>query len=104
MPLIRARLCNVFEMWITCSEKEAKWKLNNPDLSEPGKSKQYQKKRAFMTEMRYFHPFQLHIQWSRYGLIRKKKLSNHFVQNILRKLQDFKCSYATPDTRKLGKQ
>lgn len=27
----------MFEMWITCSEKEAKWKLNNFDLCELGK-------------------------------------------------------------------
>lgn len=74
MPLIRARLRNAFEMWITCSEKEAKWKLNNPDLSELGKSKQYKKKkRAFMTGMRSFNPFLLHIQSLECGLIRKKK-------------------------------
>lgn len=71
MPLIRARLCNVFEMWNTCSEKEAKWKLNNPDLSELGKSRQYKTREAFISGMGSFHPFQLHMQWSEYGLIKK---------------------------------
>lgn len=80
MPLIRARLCNVFEMWITCSEKEAKWKLNNPDLSELGKSRQYKNREAFISGMGSFHPFQLHIQWSEYGLIKKiiRRLVNNF--------------------------
>jgi len=45
IPPIRARLNNVFEMWITHSEEAAKWKVNNPDLSELGKSKQYKREK-----------------------------------------------------------
>lgn len=91
MPFIRARLRNVFEMWITCSEKEAKWKLNNPDLSELGKIKTIPKKKRELciTGPESFHPFQLHIQWTEYGLIKKivRKVGKlFFVQNILRRL------------------
>lgn len=79
MPLIRARLYNVFEMWIICSEKEAKWKLNNPDLSEFGKNQNSTiEERNIHNWNGIFSSFELYMQWSEYGLINNRKVGKQF--------------------------
>ena len=77
----------MFEMWITCSEKEAKWKLNNPDLTELGKKHTHTHTHTLLNK---WDPLAISAAHS---VVKQKKritkLVNTFFPNYMKKFARF---------------